>query len=262
MLDARLMSDKWILRFGAVPDPAPGASLFCLPFGGGTAAVFRRWPALLAPAIDVLPVQFPGRGTRLAEAPRTRLTDLARELAGAIAPRLSDRYALFGYSLGALVAFEVARELRRRAAPQPCHLLVCARRAPSLREDEAPVHALPEVSFVEQVRRRYEAIPPEVAGEPDLMRLLLPALRADFEMLETYEYTSEEPLDCPITAMGGMDDARASDDELEAWGRETRHRLTVRRFAGGHFFFRGCEEQVVGLVRAQLEETPVPAGGR
>ncbi len=94
------------------------------------------------------------------------------------------------------------------------------------------------------------------------MRLLLPALRADFEMLQTYEYTSEEPLECPITVMGGIDDALASGNELDAWGRETRHRFTVRRFAGGHFFFRSCEEQVVGLVRAQVEETPVAAGHR
>lgn len=258
------MSDPWILRLGQAPASAPAVSLFCLPFAGGSAAVFRRWPALLAPAVGVLPVQLPGRGTRLGESPRTRLIDLARELAEAIAPRLGDRYALFGYSLGALVAFELARELRRRGAPPPSHVFACARRAPSLRQDEAPVHSLPEVAFVEQVRRRYDAIPAEVAGEPELMRLLLPALRADFEMLETYEYTSEEPLDCPITAMGGIDDARASGDELEAWGRETRSHFTVRRFAGGHFFFffRPSEELVVGLVRAQLAEAPVLAEHR
>lgn len=252
----------WILRLGQVPDSAHTASFFCLPVAGGSAAVSRRSPAWLAPGVDVLPVQLPGRGTRLAETPRTRLKNLAKALAEVVAPRLGNPCALFDYSLGALVTFELARELRRRAVPPPCHMFSCARRAPSLRENEAPVHALPKASFVERVRRRYDAIPPEVAGEPERMRLLLPALRADFEMLQTYEYTSEEPLECPITVMGGIDDALASGNELDAWGRETRHRFTVRRFAGGHFFFRSCEEQVVGLVRAQVEETPVAAGHR
>jgi surfactin synthase thioesterase subunit len=208
---------------------------------------------MLAPAVAVLPVQLPGRGTRLAESPRTRVLDLARELAGALTLGPGDRYALFGYSLGALIAFELARELRRRGAPAPDHLFACARRAPCLPEQDGRAHDLPDAAFVEEVGRRYEAIPAEVAGEPELMRLLLPALRADFEMLETYEYSEGEPLDCPITAIAGIDDPRATAYEIEGWERETRVGFSIRRFPGGHFFFRDRERAVAELVRGELE---------
>jgi medium-chain acyl-[acyl-carrier-protein] hydrolase len=247
------MSDAWILRLGQVPDPAVATSLFCFPYAGGGAAAFRKWQPMLAPAVAVLPVQLPGRGTRLAERPRTLVLDLARELAEALTPSLSGRYALFGYSLGALIAFELARELRRRGAPTPDHFFACARRAPCLPEDEGHAHDLPDAAFVEEIGRRYEAIPAEVAGEPELMRLLLPALRADFEMLETYSYCEDEPLDCPITAIAGIDDARATEREIEGWGRETRVGFSIRRFSGGHFFFRDHESTVAELVRAELE---------
>lgn len=215
--------------------------------------MFRKWQPMLAPAVAVLPVQLPGRGTRLAESPRTRVLDLAREFAEALMPSLSVSYALFGYSLGALIAFELARELRRRGAPAPGHLFACARRAPCLPEDDRRAHDLPDAAFVEEVGRRYEAIPAEVAGEPELMHLLLPTLRADFEMLETYGYREDEPLDCPITAIAGIDDPRATEREIQGWERETRVAFSIRRFPGGHFFFRDREKTVAELVRSALE---------
>jgi medium-chain acyl-[acyl-carrier-protein] hydrolase len=255
------MSDPWILRLGPVPDATAAASLFCLPYAGGGAAAFRKWQPMLAPAVAVLPVQLPGRGTRLGESPRTRVLDLARELAAALTPRLDGRYALFGYSLGALIAFELARELRRRGAPAPEHLFACARRAPSVPEDDGHAHGLPDAAFVEEVGRRYEAIPAEVASEPEVLRLLLPALRADFEMLETYGYSEDEPLDCPITAIAGIDDARATERDIAGWARETRAGFSIRRFPGGHFFFRDLEGAVADLVRGALE-VGAPAAAR
>jgi surfactin synthase thioesterase subunit len=246
------MSDPWILRLGPFPDAAVATRLFCFPYAGAGASVFRKWQSMLAPEVAVLPVQLPGRSTRLAERPRTRLCGLAGEIAEALAPSLDAPYALFGYSLGALVAFEFARELRRRGAPTPGHFFACARRAPCLPETDGHVHDLPDAAFVSAVGARYEAIPPEVAAEAELMALLLPALRADFEMLETYVYRDEPPLDCPITAIAGIDDPRATAPEVEAWERETRAAFSVRRFPGGHFFFRDRESVVAELVRSEL----------
>jgi medium-chain acyl-[acyl-carrier-protein] hydrolase len=246
------MSDPWILRLGTAPDGTFATSLLCFPYAGAGASVFRKWQPMLAPTVAVLPVQLPGRSTRLAERPRTRLLELAGEIAEALAPNLDCPYALFGYSLGALVAFEFARELRRRGAPAPGHFFACARRAPCLPETDGHVHDLPDAAFIEAVGARYEAIPAEVAAEPDLMGLLLPALRADFEMLETYVYRDEPPLDCPITAIAGIDDLRATAHEIEAWGRETRVAFSVRRFPGGHFFFRDRERIVTELLRSEL----------
>jgi len=207
---------------------------------------------MLAPAVAVLAVRLPGRDTRLAESPRTRVLDLVRELAGALTPSLGERYALFGYSLGALIAFELARELRRRGVPAPTHFFACSRRAPFLPEKDGRIHDLPDGAFVEAVATRYGAVPAEVAAEPELMSLLLPALRADFEMLETYEYRDEEPLDCPITAMAGWEDPLATEREIVGWERETRAAFSIRRFPGGHFFFRDHERTIVEILHGAI----------
>lgn len=246
------MSERWILRLGDVQEAVAPTRLLCLPFAGGAAAVFRNWPARMGPEITVWPIQLPGRGARLSETPRTRILGLVGEIAEALEPQLDGRYALFGYSLGALVALELARELRARCPSGPVHLFVCARRAPSLPCDEPKVADLPDGEFVEEVRRRYDAMPDEVVREPELLRLLLPSVRADFTMLETYEYARAEPLDCPITALFGSDDPRTRADDLDGWALETRRGFSKHRFDGGHFFFRECEPALTDLVRRTL----------
>ena len=233
--------------------------LLCLPYaGGGASVVFRTFGSRLAPVAALCPLELPGRGARRSEALSRRVRELAVRLAGSLEDLRDDSLALLGHSLGALLAFEVARELRRRGGPRPSHLFVSSRRGPRILEAEAPIHGLPDASFVEQVQRRYHAIPEEVLREPDLMELLLPTLRADFEMLETYEYVDEPPLDCPITALGGVEDARATLVGLEAWRVETTGAFQLRRFPGGHFYFREAEGELATLVRRTLEGGGAP----
>jgi medium-chain acyl-[acyl-carrier-protein] hydrolase len=215
--------------------------------------VFRNWSAALPPVADPVPVVLPGRATRLRERPITRIRELAASLVEGVRGLLDRPFVLFGHSLGALIAFEVARELRRRKALQPGHLFVSSRWGPRLREPGPDIHLLSDGIFVTEVQRRYDAIPDAVLREPELMALLLPALRADFEMLETYEYLAEDPLDCPITAIAGHEDPRVSLGELQAWGMETRGRLQTHRFPGGHFYFREVDAPLLELVRTTLE---------
>ena len=228
--------------------------LLCLPYaGGGAVAVFRSWRGQLAPVAEVCPLELPGRGARMAEQPFRRVRELAVNLASGVEAYGGEPLAVLGHSLGALLAFEMVRELRRRGMPSPVHLFVSSRRGPRLPEIDPALRDLPDGAFVEQMQRRYHAIPDEVLREPELLQMLLPTLRADFEMLETYEYADEQPLDCPITAIGGLDDTRAPLEALEAWAGETTGPFQLKRFPGGHFYFRQANTALVELVKRALE---------
>jgi medium-chain acyl-[acyl-carrier-protein] hydrolase len=211
--------------------------------------VFRAWPKGLT-TVDVRAVQPPGRGARLAERPHTRVRELAMAACDGLMPHFGEPFALFGHSFGALVAFEIARELRRRRGPQPFHLFVSARRGPRRPDPLPSMHGLPEATFIAELRARYGGIPEAVLQEPELLALLLPTVRADLEAVETYSCEPEAPLDLPISAFGGASDPRATLEELEAWRDETKGPFRVTLFPGGHFYFEESE----ALLLAELGE--------
>lgn len=239
---------------GGTPFATDVVRLVCLPYaGGGATAVFRGWTNRFAPLAEPCPLELPGRGARLREVPSRRIHDLAVALAASLEAHRGEPLAFLGHSLGALLAFEVVREMRRRGAPPPRHLFVSSRRGPRISEPDGAIHGMPDGAFLAEVQRRYDAIPAEVLREPDLMQLLLPTLRADFEMLETYKYSEEEPLECPITAIGGREDSLVPREALEAWRLETRGTFRLRQFPGGHFYFRAADDGLAELVRRTLE---------
>lgn len=225
--------------------------LFCFPFAGGGASFYRAWIERLSPDVQVLPVQLPGREARMRETSHDRIEPLVASLAGVLGPHLDQPYAFFGHSMGALIAFELARELRRRHAPPPASLLVSGHRAPQLPRRTAARHALPEPALVAELRR-LGGTPPEVLAHPELMALLLPLLRADFAVVETYAYRDEPPLDCPIVAFGGLDDEDAGQAQMSAWQAQTRDALALHMFPGGHFFLNDARDAVLGLVSRAL----------
>jgi medium-chain acyl-[acyl-carrier-protein] hydrolase len=233
------------------PNPAARLRLFCLPHAGGGAVLYRAWPDAMPPEVEVCPVQLPGRGTRLRERPLESMGPLVQELARALRPLLDRPFAVFGHSMGALVGFEWARELRRQGAPLPCHLFMAGRRAPQLADPEPRVHDAPESALVDHVRR-LGATPREVLEDPDLMRLLLPALRADLAVCETYAYEDEPPLSCPISALLGREDGHAPPADAEAWRAQTAGPFRMETFPGGHFFVqdRALREAVGRELRA------------
>lgn len=242
------MSDKWIVT--PRPNRSAAARLICVPHAGGGVATFRGWPEQL-PVADVGIAQLPGRGSRLREPLLDSLVDAASGVADSIAASPAYPTVLFGHSLGALIAFEIAKRLRDRGWPLMA-LFVSGRRGPSLPDPLPPVARLPTEAFVAEVRRRYDAVPDAVLADPDLMQLLLPGLRADFAMLEGYRYEPAAPLGCPLVACGGASDPHASREELEAWRREARGRFNVHTFAGGHFYLHDERVSVTAMLANHL----------
>jgi medium-chain acyl-[acyl-carrier-protein] hydrolase len=226
--------------------------LFCFPYAGGAASAYRLWSAGLAPEVEVCPVQLPGRGSRFRETPFRDAKDLVVAAADGLRPMMDVPFALFGHSMGAVVAFELSRELRRRAWPGPVLLAVSGRQAPPRPSPLPDFGHLPDPEFLREVRGRYDGIPAEVLAEEELLQLLLPVLRADILALETYPYTPEPPLDCPISCFGGEEDRHVSRDDLEAWAVHTRAGSKVRIFPGGHFFIDSAREAVWRALRDDL----------
>jgi medium-chain acyl-[acyl-carrier-protein] hydrolase len=243
--------DSWIAF--RKPNKQARLRLFCFPYAGTGAATFRTWSDGLPADVEVCPVQFPGRGTRLQEAPFTRLSPLVRTLAQTLAPLLDRPFAFFGHSLGALVGFELARQLRRQSAVQPVRLFVSAGRAPQLADRHRPLHALPEGEFLAELRR-LNGTPGHLLDEMDLMQLMLPVLRADFAAYETYAYSPEPPLGCVITCFGGSQDRRVSRGELEAWRDQTRAAFSLRMFPGDHFFLNAAQPLLLQVLSHELRE--------
>jgi medium-chain acyl-[acyl-carrier-protein] hydrolase len=225
--------DSWIpLR---KPVPEARLRLFCFPYAGAGALIFRNWPEGLPADIEVCPVQLPGRGTRLTERPFTQLSPLVEALAQALVPLLDRPFAFFGHSLGALISFELARRVRRRYGVHPVRLFVSAGRAPQIPHRGPPIHVLPEKEFLAELRR-LNGTPGELLDHQELMEIMLPILRADFELYETYVYSSELPLNCAISAFGGLQDRSVNDSDLEAWRAQTSVSFSLRMFPGDHFF--------------------------
>ena len=173
---------------------------------------------------------------RLSEPAIPNILALADAIITAITPHLVIPFALFGHSMGAPLAAEVAHGLAARGLPQPCRLIVSGRRPPRLPDPLPPLSGLSDPDFVAEIKRRYDGIPHEILANPDLLAMLLPALRADIVALETHRPPARPPLNCPISAFGGADDALAPRAHLDAWRDETASTFDVRVFPGGHFY--------------------------
>lgn len=231
------------------------ARLFCFPHAGGSAVAFRSWQAALGESVDVCSIEYPGRWSRHREPPAVRLIPLAQAIVRELAPLYEGRFALFGYSYGALLAFEVARELRRAGSAQPAHLIVAARQAPQTVRCSPLLHTYPDSQFVELVDRRYGGISPAVRKDPDLLAMVAPVLRADMTALETYAYEPEPALGCPITAISGSEDEQAKPDDIAGWAELSTETFRSHVLAGGHFFIETRGAEVQRIVRDLLLES-------
>ena len=224
--------------------------LLCFPHAGGGASRFRPWIADLAPVVDVWPIQLPGREGRWGEPPPADLRALVRVLLDVLAPLFDRPVALFGHSMGGLVAFELARvlEVCRRAVV--C-LIVSAVRAPHV-PDPDPITARSSDDRVLAKVRALGGIPGEVLDHPELLPMLLPTIRADLIMCASFGSGTERPLTCPIVALGGADDPNVPADHLEGWSRHTTARSVVHLYPGSHFFLFDQADQVHRTVTAEL----------
>ncbi|MFD2767044.1 thioesterase II family protein [Micromonospora eburnea] len=238
---------NWFVSAGSRP-PAP-VRLFCLPYAGGGASVFRRWQEGLGPDVEVLPVQLPGRENRITEDPHFDVADVA----AAIASRADRPYAIYGHSMGGRVGFEVVRELRRTGALLPLRLYVGAARAPHVTAASF-FDGLSRVDDAELLRRLADGggLPVEVLDYPDLVELLLPLLRADFGRVDGYRYLPGEPLPVPIVAFSGVRDRAVAREHSAAWAEHTAAGFTLREIDGGHFFLLDQLADLLAAIRADL----------
>lgn len=243
-----MTSGVWLARVGPCRD-AP-VRLYCIPYCGGSATVFSGWGAGL-PDVDVRAAQLPGRGLRRDEPPCRTLAPLVESIAAAIVDSTDRPYALFGHSFGALIGFEVSRAIARGGAPPPLTLFVSGSGAPHLPDPNPWLHTLTDTELIASIAR-LNGTPRQVLAEPDLMRLLLPMLRADFEAYETYSYAEGPRLECPITAYGGLSDPRVARDRLQGWEAQTTASFSVRMFPGDHFFLESARKDLLDALRADL----------
>lgn len=226
--------------------------LVCLPHAGGGSRAYRPWQAALAPGIAVCPALLPGREGRWSEPAATRMAQLVEPLAEALAAADRRPLAIFGHSMGAAVGYALACRLAADPqAPTPIRLLVSGRPAPQLRPRLSPAHALPTPAFVQRLRS-LNGTPSEVLAEQALLAALLPMLRADFAVNETYRPEPGTRLDVPVTAFGGIADPLAEPDELLAWREVTRGPFELRLFDGDHFYLNADPDPLLGAIRAAL----------
>ncbi|MBD0370015.1 MAG: thioesterase [Pyrinomonadaceae bacterium] len=244
-----LTVNPWLVR--SKPRPEAKTRLFCFPYAGGGASIFRGWQDELPQTVEVCAVELPGRGKRLLETPFTELSSLVRAAADALLPYLDKPFAFFGHSMGAVIGFELARHLRDEEGKRPLHLFVAGRRAPQLAETEAPTYNLPDAEFIDELRR-LQGTPEEVLEHPELMELMIPVLRADFELIQTYGYTDGAPLGCPITAFGGDEDEGATAADLEAWAEQTTAAFSLRVLPGNHFFLNTARPHLLETIAREL----------
>lgn len=228
-------------------------TLFCLPYAGGSAlTVFRSWARKLPDTIDLRPLELPGRGGRLREPLIDRWENMLDDVLAMVRRQAgSGQCALYGHSLGALLAFECARRLRRDGGPEAVELFVSGHRAPHLPRSVPPMYDLPRAEFIERLRD-YDATPEVVLQDAELMDLFEPILRADFTLSECYAFADDGQLDCPIVVFGGRDDPHAELASLYAWERHTTARCPVRVYPGGHFFIKQFESDIVEVVATEL----------
>jgi medium-chain acyl-[acyl-carrier-protein] hydrolase len=235
------------------PNPKATLRLFCFHYAGGAAWIFRPWLNHLPITVEVCPIELPGRGKRMAEPPLTRLEPLIQTLMSAILPNLNKPFAFFGHSMGGLLSFELSCLLRKEYGISPVHLFVSGCRAPQIPAPHSPIHELPESEFLEELRR-FNGTPESVIENAELMKLLLPTLRADFAVLETYVYTPELPLNCPITVFGGLQDSEVSYEHLDAWRMQTNGAFSLEMFEGDHFFIDSARSLLLESLSEHLRQ--------
>jgi surfactin synthase thioesterase subunit len=243
---------RWFVQGQARPGRR---RLFCFPHGGGSAAEFVRWSRHL-PNVEISAVQLPGRGTRLSEPVLSRMDELVAAITEVMPTGAP--YSVFGHSLGGLVAYEVTRALRRAGRRLPDHLIVSGYPAPSMPRAEPHIHTLPDDELISEVGRRHDSLPAEILADPELKAIVARYLRADYQILETYEWRAADPLPVPMTVFGGRDD-QISADALRAWQRHTAEEITLRLFPGGHFYFRQHQAPVLRALAGEVARTRTDA---
>ncbi len=267
---AQIIGNRWLVIHR--PNPKATVRLFAFPFAGGGAATFRPWADRLAPGIELVAIEPPGRQTRIDEAPIREIETLLQQLAPELLPLLDKPFAVYGHCLGALTLFETVRKLIGEHGLAPIHIFVSGARPPDelQRHQEfetdllerllklpeynlfEPIYRQPDAVFVEAIRRFNVLATESLVQDPELRRLILPAIRAEFEMASDYRYTPQPPWDVPITCLTGIHDGYVSADNARSWGRFTKKRFQLFTLDSEHFIVVDDDRFLLRVIDREL----------
>ncbi|GAA2100864.1 alpha/beta fold hydrolase [Streptomyces albiaxialis] len=253
-MNAHADEDLWIRRFHPAPDAA--TRLVCLPHAGGSASFYFPVSRALAPAVDVLAVQYPGRQDRRAEPCLDSIAALADEVAERLLPWADRPLSIFGHSMGATLAFEVALRLEQRDITLHA-LFASGRRAPSRHREES-THLHDDAALIREIKA-LDGTESQTLDDEEMLRAVLPAIRSDYRAAETYRYQPGPPLSCPVYAMVGDSDPKASVDEVRSWGDHTKERFELQTYPGGHFYLNAQAPRVIDAISRAVMSASRPA---
>jgi medium-chain acyl-[acyl-carrier-protein] hydrolase len=256
-------ADAWIRQ---LPDPSGSSGsgslrLFCFPYAGGGATSYRRWPTALADDAEIFAVQPPGREERLGDPAFTDLPSLLAELLPRLLPYLDVPFAFFGHSMGALICAEAARTLHSEHSCTPSHMFVSGSRAPHLVRHRRTLHLLPDDALIDAIRD-LNGTPDELLRHPEMMRLLLPLLRADFSILGKYAYQPGPMLTCPITVLAGDRDPLVDEAGMRGWQDLTVGATDIQIFSGDHFYLRSSQAALLQVISDRLRQHKPSGSGQ
>lgn len=249
--------NRSILNVNTAQDAATQTSLFCLPFAGGSAQYYKSWEQEDLGPLSACAIELPGRGFRLRDPLVADFCDLVEELTDTLSNAVTPPYALFGHSLGALLAFEVTRALEKSGGPLPVHLFLSACRAPHVTRRIRPWHDLPEDDLIAEVVK-LNGTSPESLEDPDIRAMMIPVFRTDFRLGEEYTYVPQAPIKIPISVFGGTSDPLVQPEELKAWSEHTSDFRGCHLFPGGHFYLNTHASDVISTIRAELASDLAP----
>jgi pyochelin biosynthetic protein PchC len=247
--DSAKETAEWVRRFH--PADHPRARLVCFPHAGGSASYFFAVSRALAPSIEVICLQYPGRQDRRTEPCLDTVTAFASSVTSALEPWTDLPLMFFGHSLGATIAYETARRLQADGV-EVAGLYASGRRGPTTSRDER-VHERPDDGLLAELRR-LSGTDGAVLGDHEIVRMILPALRADYRAAETYRHSPGEKLRCPITVLVGDSDPKVTVEEARDWESHTTGPFELKVYPGGHFFLQDHQPEILAMFSAQLDK--------
>lgn len=227
--------------------------LVCFPYAGGGASAYYRWPELILPDLELIRITLPGHEHRIREPLVKNIGEIIEKVSDELRFITEEPYAMFGHSMGAIIAFETCREFRRKKLPLPDHLFAAGYRAPQLPDTDNPITHLPNHEFLEKVCA-YGGMPQGILNNKELLDIFVPILKADYQIIESYQYAAEPPLNCSITTFGGIADQKVSSRQIVEWEKQTKKEFKSRFFDGGHFFIKNRESELVGEINLILKK--------
>ena len=236
---------------------APRLRLFCFPYAGGSATLFRDWPPHIPADVEVVGVQLPGRAFRLKEPPMKDMVSLLDALELQVEPYLDQvPFVFWGHSMGALLVFELMRRFQKKGAALPKLAILSARRAPHLPKYQIDVAQMDDEEFINELRK-LGGTPDEIINNKRLMKLVLPSLRADFELMYRWEHVAGDPLSIPLKVVGGKGDAPISEADLQAWSQYSTAETTIEMFEGDHFYLHQPAVELLPWLSGVLSKLQV-----